>query len=170
MKFSDFLNEAPKAQLPEGIKLLQLLMAEVRNNYTLKLQPVMQQEALDEAVRMMRRIVAGADGESMNDTISRIADDLKALRRALLSFPTHEAQMNDTGIWFENKEIARTLQTAQSIQQSVVKSQVFMENLSAILSALDHIYQLIEDRVRNGSLDTAQLSFAKATFKKLGIL
>jgi hypothetical protein len=180
MRFKDFVTEAPKAPkppLPEGIKLIQLLMVEIHGgdggNYKLKLQPTQQQEALDEAVRIMRRVMAGADGPLIKGILWQISNDLKVLRKSLLPFPTHESHMDEAGVWIENKEVARTLQIVAGIQQEVVKSHVYMENLYELLFVLEYVYRLIEGQPvgnGNGSLDAAGLTFAKATFKKLGIL
>jgi hypothetical protein len=177
MKFKDFLNEAPKTDTsPDGIKLLQLLLREISSGKVqqMKLHPTMQQEALDEAVLFAQRVAQGSDGDAMITMIGAVADDLKSVRKALLPIPTRVSQLDDAGIWFKDTDMARTFTTLQNAQMNVMRSSIMADNLIQIFVPLVKILHEIEvaggRRNGEGVLDSTQLSFAKATFKKLGIL
>ena len=179
MKFKDFLNEAPKEiESPaEGVRLLQALMKELNAEghfLSLKLRPGGHVEALKEAVHIMRKIVQGADGQHVLQIVQLLAGELQLTRKSLLPYPTRNGQLEDSGLWFEDEKISRTLAALQAVQSNVADATVIMENLHKILFVLDFVWTQIEiaEGRQNGksTFDSAAVAFAKATFKKLGIL
>jgi hypothetical protein len=174
MKFSEFIAEAPsKPASSDNIELLIMLMQEIGVSKKLKLMPQMQNEAMDEAIHQVKRHLKGFNEDWLTIMLSDMTRKMHALRIALQPLPAWEHQMEENGVWFDNKQITETLKAARDIQQPIYQATMFLHNLNQLLPALEGINRMLQGRVgqddRQG-LDAGERAFAAATFKKLGIL
>jgi hypothetical protein len=176
VRFKDFVTEAPKAAPAPGndrVQLINDLLRETDSNYKMKLEPHMLDEAMTEAIHLMKRVHRGADDSAFTSNVALMAQAMKNTRKAILPFPTLDHSMQDAGMWIENEMVGKTVSAIQAHQLNIMNSTFFLMNLHELLLAISGLYRLYTGSAgHDGRIgtDEAERAFLKAGFKKLGII
>lgn len=173
MRFKDFVTEAPKGPVNDRVQLINDLLHETESAYKMKLEPHMLDEALDEVVKIMSRVVRGADDNAINDSLAQLSAAMKNTRKAILPFPTWDKNLQEAGVWIDNEKAGRMLAMLQANQLDIMSTTFFLANLHELFLALNGLHRLyIGGAGHDGRMGTssAEQSFLRAGFKKLRIM
>jgi hypothetical protein len=162
-----------KAPGNDRVQLINDLLRETDSNYKMKLEPHMLDEAMTEALHMMKRIHRGADDNAIISNIALLAQAMKNTRKAILPLPTLDRGLQDAGVWIDNETVGKTMSTIQAHQLNIMNSTFFLMNLHELLLAISGLHRLYTGFAgHDGRIgtDEAERAFLKAGFKKLGII
>ncbi len=172
MRFKDLITEAPSKPVNGRVQLINDLLRETDSNYKMKLVPLMLDEAMTEAIHMMKRIHRGADDDEIISNVALLEQAMKNTRKAILPFPTLARSMEHDGVWFDNETVNMAMNAVQTHQFSIADSASLLQNLHVLLLAMTGLYRLYIGHAGHDGLtmDEAERAFLKAGFKKLGII
>lgn len=166
----ELLVEAPST---DRVELIKDLLVHTDSNYKMKLVPEQLDEAMDEAIVLLRRVWKGHDDTAINDTAARLKETMKKIRLAVQPLRMHHHSFNDAGVWIKNDKMRGTIETLEKLQPDLMNAHFFFHNLHELLLAMSGLLRLyVGGAGHDGRMSTRpdERAFLAAAFKKLGIM
>lgn len=184
MKFSEFLNEAPKKSKHDDprITLIEDVIRDVMHssylpNGRFNLKPYFITEAVDEVIRMMKKHMKGTDFEGYLNHVEGLDKSMRDVVKGLMPLVSQNNRIREDGHWIGNPIVEATLKEVEASMQKSVEASSFLSNVMQIGGALLWLMGMLETMGAGSTgskeidkRDAERTIFVTAMFKKLGIM